>query len=67
MESSSNPGDDIHCPHCAQWHPLKTRGGEDAHPYVQKMLYFECGRGTYFAGTTGAEARFPVRPAKRSE
>jgi hypothetical protein len=31
------------------------------------MLFFECRRGTHFAGTIGTEARFLVRPAKRAE
>jgi hypothetical protein len=67
MERGLDTDDELHCPHCAQWHPVKTRGGDGGHPYVQTMLYFECRGKTYFAGTIGSEARYAVRPPTRTE
>jgi len=34
MERGLNAGDELRCPHCSHWHPVKTRGGDDEHPYV---------------------------------
>ena len=54
------PGDLLRCPHCQQWHPL-TGNPTAEHEYVRSMLFFECRKGRYFAGTIGGCARYATK------
>jgi hypothetical protein len=56
------PGDLLHCPHCRQWHAL-TGNLTAEHGYVRTMLFFECWKGRYFAGTIGGRARYATKRA----
>jgi hypothetical protein len=55
-------GDELKCPHCRRWHPVKRRH-DIGTPYTRLMLYFECQRGSYFAGTIGTPSRHETRPS----
>ena len=54
-------GDLLHCPHCHQWHALTGGDAQSGLGHVRAMLYFECGTGTYFAGSVGGQARYPTK------
>ena len=47
------PGDELRCPHCQRWHPVRHHVGEGT-PYAKLMLFFACGTREYFAGTAGS-------------
>jgi hypothetical protein len=57
-----HPGDLLRCPHCRYWHPL-TRDPTAHHEHVRAMLFFECGKGRYFAGTIGGGSRYATKRA----
>ena len=46
------PGDEVRCPQCRQWHPVEDPHSEGT-PYTLDMLYWECAKGMYFAGSRG--------------
>ena len=59
------PGFEVHCPHCRQWHVV-------AQPYASRStaeqghLYVTCGPELYFVGQVGHEGRWPVREKGRA-
>jgi hypothetical protein len=59
--SGFQPGDEVRCAKCRQWHVVFTRARPDDHPYVALMLFFKCRGQSYFAGVIGGEARLPAR------
>jgi hypothetical protein len=53
LDPGLQPGDEVRCPTCRQWHAVYRRESDavnKAHPYAQQMLYFTCRAGEYFAG-----------------
>ena len=47
------PGDEIRCPNCPQWHAVYRRIidiADKAHPHAQQILYFTCRGRQYSAG-----------------
>jgi hypothetical protein len=61
-------GDEVHCPHCSQWHPVEQLYA-DRSTAEKHSLYARCTdrRGTryfiYFVGILGAASRWPSRRA----
>lgn len=60
MTKALQPGDEIRCPHCRGWHPVKHLHTEGT-DYTVKMLYFECRAGHYYAGQLGTVSRHQTR------
>ena len=60
MTKPLEPGDELHCPHCRRWHPVKHLHTEGT-DYTVRMLYFECREGAYCAGQLGTESRHQTR------
>ena len=46
------PGDELRCPHCRRWHPVIAPHTEGT-LYTLDLLYWECAKGVYFAGSRG--------------
>ena len=59
-------GDLLCCPHCHQWHPL-TGDSTAEHEHVRSMLFFECRKSRFFAGTIGGRARYTTKPGHAIE
>ena len=60
MQTRLQPGDELRCPHCRQWHRVvaqHTTGTE----YTLRMLYFVCRQGHYYAGQMDTPSRHPTR------
>ena len=67
MESRDlQPGDELRCPHCRNWHPLiqKHTEGTDA---TIRMLYFGCGGVPFFGGFIDSGSRHETRKAGRED
>jgi hypothetical protein len=59
------PGDELQCPHCCRWHPLTlTTSTVTSTPYADDMLFWECGKGRYYAGQIRGTSRFETRRPK---
>ena len=60
MNLQLQPGLEVHCVHCQQWHVVEQ-------PYAASTTaerdhaYMTCGPHRYFAGQIGQESRWPVR------
>ena len=54
------PGDELRCPHCRRWHPVIAPHTEGT-LYTLDMLYWECAKGVYFAGSRGTVSRHTTR------
>ena len=54
------PGVDIRCPHCRDWHAVEPRH-ESGTAYTAAMLYFSCRGNTYYAGQRGHPSRHESR------
>ena len=54
------PGEELRCPHCRQWHPVIAPHTEGT-LYTLDMLYWECAKGVYFAGSRGTVSRQTTR------
>ena len=54
------PGVDIRCPHCRDWHAVEPRH-ESGTAYTTAMLYFSCRGSTYYAGQRGHPSRHETR------
>ena len=52
------------CPHCRKWHPV-VKGHTEGTEYTQRMLYFACRGGRYYAGQVGQESRHQTRTGAR--
>jgi hypothetical protein len=61
MVSRLHPGDEVRFARCGAWYVVSTRAGSQDHPYVSRMLYFDCRGDQYFAGLIGGAARLQVR------
>jgi hypothetical protein len=59
-------GDEVHCPHCQQWHPV-VQLYADRSTAEKHHLYARCpghlGWHIYFVGILGAASRWPSRRA----
>ena len=60
MQTPLQPGDEIKCQHCGQWHPVVTQHTTGT-PYTVSMLYWKCAKGMYFAGSRGHVSRHQTR------
>lgn len=60
------PGDELCCPHCRQWHPVIApyASGTD---YTIGMLFFACRGLQYFAAQRGHVSRHETRRPARLE
>ena len=58
-------GDEVRCPRCRQWHPVVAPHSEGT-SYTIDMLYWECAKGMYFAGSRGTISRHPTRRTTRA-
>jgi hypothetical protein len=54
------PGDEVRCPHCRRWPPV-IAPHKSGTPYTLDMLFWECSKGLYFAGSRGTVSRHPTR------
>lgn len=61
MDAPLQPGDELRCPHCPQWHVVITQHATGTE-YTRRMLYFACRQGHYYAGQIGTPSRHPTRP-----
>ena len=57
-------GDEVRCPHCRLWHPAIAPHSEGT-LYTMDMLYWECAKGRYFAGSRHTVSRHPTRRPTR--
>jgi hypothetical protein len=60
MNEPLRPSDELHCPHCRQWHLvalLHTEGTE----FTRRMVYWKCRGGQYYAGLLDATSRHDTR------
>jgi hypothetical protein len=53
-------GDELHCPHCGDWHPVFAPNAEGT-PNTRDQLSWECRGSGYYAGTRGGTARYETR------
>ena len=58
------PGDELRCPIAGEWHSVIAPHSEGT-PYTIDMLFWECRKGMYFAGSRGAVSRHPTRRPTR--
>jgi hypothetical protein len=58
-----SPGDEVHCPHCRDWHSVATLHAEGT-AYTQQMLYWQCLGGNYYVGSIGTSSRHETRRAE---
>ncbi len=58
------PGDELHCPHCHQWHVI-VRSHDVGTDYTRRMLYWDCRGQRYYAGQIGFQSRYDVRRSQR--
>ena len=52
MPRPLQPGDELRCPPCRQWHPVVAQHSQGT-PYTVRMRYWKCAKGWYFAGSLG--------------
>src|SRR3954464_13362733 len=60
MARPLNVGDELHCPHCCDWHPVFAPNAAGT-PATTDMLSWDCRGGRYFAGSIGGTARYETR------
>src|SRR4051812_36334781 len=60
MARPLNVGDELHCPHCGDWHPVFAPNAAGT-PATTDMLSWECRGARYFAGSIGGTARYETR------